>query len=239
VVVGVHRGLAAQNAAHRLRSPVGDHLIHVLLVLGARSRLPTRKGKYTDHRTAAHWPLPRPRRRMAAVCSGGGADPWLHSPRRKAAFELAERPTIAAGIRSHSQRNGWRRWGPLRPSSAAAPSIAPRLSVLIRCCGWRLPISRREPLPLLSSLESCGVVLRPGAASDSRPVASRRLCEWRRCHLAAVSKTQHHRGVKHHHLGCPLRSGAGSCGPSPDGSEALGGEGISCDAGATAEPLQR
>src|SRR5216684_824958 len=46
VIVGVHRRLASQRRARELAAPVGDHLVHVHVELGATARHPHMQGEH-------------------------------------------------------------------------------------------------------------------------------------------------------------------------------------------------
>jgi len=151
--------------------PVGDHLIHVHCCLGCRRPVwPDAQGNSPSR--APNWPLPR--RGDDGAVAQGRARPWLHFTSAQGRLELAERPHESPpGIRSHSQEMGWSA-GSLRPSSAAATSIAPscRFDPLLRAA---LPHSAGDTTSLLSSLKR-GWCLQARRPSDRRRWPRAGLC---------------------------------------------------------------
>jgi len=107
------RGLAAQTPPQSPRSPVGDHLFHVHVGLGAGAGCQTRKGN-----SPSRAPLATSSARGddgLRFCSGA-SNPWLHHNSAQAALSWPNARTIARHPPGHSQRMDGA-LGPLRPSS--------------------------------------------------------------------------------------------------------------------------
>jgi len=181
-----------QNAAPIARSPGGDTLIHVHVVLGAGACLPDAQGNSQSSATATSSAAATFLLFFLQVASIPG-----FTRSRSGRLDAAE--SAGDDRRRHPlalAKEKWMERGSLRPSSVWLDLDRPEaVGSSLLCWVWAGLIFHQPAEPFLL-IVNCGWVLKAAPAIGSRPVASRSLFAiWAvvDVNLAAVIEGQHHR----------------------------------------------